>query len=1080
VAMNRRGLNVPITADTSGLRKGVRESEQELDKLETASKKTGAALVGHIGNSGARAGVMFKQGITPIAGFAAAAGLAAGAALTKGISQSLDVGEANAKLKAQLGLSSKDAARIGKISGSLYASNFGDSLGEVNDAVRSVMTDIDGMGKASSRSLRGVTSDVISVAKTFDQDLGGVTRAVGQMMRTGLAKNAREALDVITVGFQSGADKSQDFLDTLNEYGTQFRKLGIDGQTATGLISQGLRAGARDSDIVADAIKEFSIRAVDGSTTTAAGFKQIGLSAKDMAEQIGKGGPAARKGLDTVLDRIRAIKDPVKQSQAAVALFGTQAEDLGQALYALDPSRAVKGLNDVGGAARRVTNTLGDTPKSKIQEFWRTLQSGGTGALSKVTPMLGDAAGAATKFVKQMRSGSGAGGEFAARIGGAVDKVKTAVSSWVDKNRADIDSVVSAFKLVGRFAKQVFQETMLPIIRRTAAAIGPIFDGLWHTIRGIVRLVSGLLSGNWSKAWDGAKEAVAGAWKAIKTSTVTQIENIWQIIKDFGPKLVKGILVGLRNMGKALAEGLLAGIKWAAANLPGMAASALKGLGSAIGHTITGAIGNLFGDGLGKKIGDGVGRISAAFPAFGGGLMGANPALSPIAGAGSRFGLHVSSGLRPGAITSSGNRSFHASGEALDEAGTPGGMAGFFRFMKNTMGPRLAELIYTGPGGGTGIKDGQPFTYTGQVAADHHDHVHVAVDLPGVGDGIGWGDGIGFRGLEDLWVRAKGPTKLAPLMAHIAQAESNGDPTARNPSGASGLWQILGQPFAGNVLDPLTNAKMAVWKYQHQGLGAWAASRYVWGKYVNSGETYSPTRGSAGSKPKKSVAQVESGPDGRYNPNTHSGRSGGGITDYDPASIYNKQQTRIVGGIRVPVTDTDFMPFTGKGIKGLPTDLIPPAVTDTQPDTYTHEDQILANIAKARVGQKIGTATKADELLYTTELRDTRRAAYEAALQTADPRDDVTTADALGEAVDALKALTDAEQEQIDQAKALTDALNQVQAELKRQTDFATSVKTTSNYQLTKALADVISGHIVGRGVAGRSFTPGSGVEYVY
>jgi hypothetical protein len=55
-----------------------------------------------------------------------------------------------------------------------------------------------------------------------------------------------------------------------------------------------------------------------------------------------------------VLDRLRAIKDPVKQSQAAVQLFGTQAEDLGKALYALDPSKAAAGMNKVAGAARRV------------------------------------------------------------------------------------------------------------------------------------------------------------------------------------------------------------------------------------------------------------------------------------------------------------------------------------------------------------------------------------------------------------------------------------------------------------------------------------------------------------------------------------------------------------------------------------------------------------------------------------------------------------------------------------------------------------------------------------------------------
>lgn len=66
-------------------------------------------------------------------------------------------------------------------------------------------------------------------------------------------------------------------------------------------------------------------------------------------------------------------------------------------------------------------------------------------------------------------------------------------------------------------------------------------------------------------------------------------------------------------------------------------------------------------------------------------------------------------------------------------------------------------------------------------------------------------------------------------MAAVALAESRGNPRARNPSGASGLWQILGLPFPGDPFDPLTNARMAVSKYGSQGLRAWEA--YTNGNY---------------------------------------------------------------------------------------------------------------------------------------------------------------------------------------------------------------------------------------------------------
>jgi hypothetical protein len=90
-----------------------------------------------------------------------------------------------------------------------------------------------------------------------------------------------------------------------------------------------------------------------------------------------------------------------------------------------------------------------------------------------------------------------------------------------------------------------------------------------------------------------------------------------------------------------------------------------------------------------------------------------------------------------------------------------------------------------------------------------------------VGKGYAGGGMVGYGQLEGLWNQAGGPPNLAATMAAIAEAESGGNPNARNPSGASGLWQILGLPFAGNPFDAITNARMAVAKWRTQGLGAW-------------------------------------------------------------------------------------------------------------------------------------------------------------------------------------------------------------------------------------------------------------------
>jgi hypothetical protein len=140
----------------------------------------------------------------------------------------------------------------------------------------------------------------------------------------------------------------------------------------------------------------------------------------------------------------------------------------------------------------------------------------------------------------------------------------------------------------------------------------------------------------------------------------------------------------------------------------------------------------------------------------------------------------VSSGLRPGSVTSSGNTSYHSSGDAIDMSGPPSSMMRFFKTMRGMFGSKLRELIYTP--GGVGINDGRPHQYSGEVAADHYDHVHLAYTGP-------FGDGIGQ--IRSLAKRVGFPNPN--LAAAVAMAESGGDPAAwgdRDLGGSYGLWQI--------------------------------------------------------------------------------------------------------------------------------------------------------------------------------------------------------------------------------------------------------------------------------------------------
>lgn len=78
-----------------------------------------------------------------------------------------------------------------------------------------------------------------------------------------------------------------------------------------------------------------------------------------------------------------------------------------------------------------------------------------------------------------------------------------------------------------------------------------------------------------------------------------------------------------------------------------------------------------------------------------------------------------------------------------------------------------------------------------------------------------------FAGLEQLWVAAGGPAWAESAAASVAECESRGRSNAYNPSGATGLWQILGAVLPGNLYDPMTNARNAVSKFEASG-NTWA------------------------------------------------------------------------------------------------------------------------------------------------------------------------------------------------------------------------------------------------------------------
>lgn len=364
-----------------GVKSGIKSADldsalsQSLGGAEAAGKRAGGDVGGGVGSGIEGKSAQISTVITGVVASAGvAAGVLAGVAVVDGITDAIERGVAGDKLAAQLGLTPTESATVGRVSGQLYVDAFGESIPAINASLRSIFENGLLPRNAGEADVEALGQKLINFTSTFDQEAGDVSRAVGQLINTGLAVNTEHALDVLTTGFQRGANRAGDLLDTVTEYSTEFRQFGIDAEHATGLLLQGLQAGARDGDIVADAIKEIVVRAQSGDSAGA--LATIGIDLNTLRKNLAKGGPEALSSLDEVFDKMREYEARTGDFSNAIGIGGTQAEDLQQAFLALDPSTAVTDLGIFAGAADNAGNVLNDNLGTKIESIKRKLEPG--------------------------------------------------------------------------------------------------------------------------------------------------------------------------------------------------------------------------------------------------------------------------------------------------------------------------------------------------------------------------------------------------------------------------------------------------------------------------------------------------------------------------------------------------------------------------------------------------------------------------------------------------------------------------------------------------------------------------------
>jgi len=573
----------------------VAATEQELRRLQDRLEETGRAS-NNLGETLEKAGDKMKGAGEKMSLAITAPIVAAGGVMLKG---AIDAENAQAKLQASLGATAEEAEELGGIAESVWKNGFGENIEEVNGALVTVKQNM----LLAGEPLRKFTEGAMTLADVFGVDVKEST-AAARVMVENFGISGQDALDLITVGFQQGGDFSGELLDTLREYSPQFASMGMSADQMLGILISGAQAGAWNLDKVGDAVKEFNIRAQDGSKTTADGFAAIGLNADQMGQAIAQGGEKGQQAFTATIAALAAMTDPVAQNTAGVALFGTQWEDVRSKVIAA-MADGVKGIGDFKGATEEAAKAAYDNnPGLALTMAMREIQAAIGPALLPLADIITNTVVPAIKSLAEWFKNLSPEGQkvvlVIAGIAAAIGPVLVVIGSMAT-GFSSVTGVIG--KLAPKLASLVLGMGPVGIAIAAVVAAGILLYKNWDTItakaqelRAKLGEVWGTIKNKASEVWESITDFLSKTWEEIKET----VSRVWVSIKDFFKKWGDEILLIATGpvgwavlLGRKIAENW-DHIKQTALNIWNSIKTGISNIWTQITSATSGAVANLY------------------------------------------------------------------------------------------------------------------------------------------------------------------------------------------------------------------------------------------------------------------------------------------------------------------------------------------------------------------------------------------------------------------------------------------------------------------------------------------------------
>lgn len=599
---------VQMMADEFGeSSKEVKDAEQALSKMEGQAKLSAKALksvedtgdgLGKIKDnaddaSGGVGGLVSSLGLLGGGAIASAIGaVTAGiASITDGLGDAIELSN---KLQGGLGISAEGAEFVGKQADTMIAQGIAESYEEATDAILRTQQATKDLRFEGEYTIGQYTSDVLAFSKTFDSDFNETLRGSNQLMRT-FGLTGKDALDLMALGAQNGLNSTDELADNLAEYAPQFKEMGFSATEMFDLLAGGMANGAYNLDKVNDLINETNTAFADGRIGEQIGNFSQGT--QDLFKAWQNGEATQSEVFKSLIADFQGIEDETKKATLAGEIWSSLGEDNALSM--------IEGITSLDGAYSEFQGTMdGVNDAAGNTTGWQALMSVFTVIKKNIGEALLPYIGKFTEAIEGIASPenmermqtffSTVFGEIGKFIEPAIEYIKVfakyagemfgqLIDVLYPKLKPILDRIFEAFQGIfksltefwNQYGEQImagfsgFLKLISPLLDIAIGLLGDFVnnvigavEGLVETFQGLIKIFTGIFTGDWALMWDGIKQTFSGA---IKT-----IWNWFQIL--FFQKLMKGI--------KSLASGF---------------GTTVKGMWTSVKNFFSQGIGNAWG-----------------------------------------------------------------------------------------------------------------------------------------------------------------------------------------------------------------------------------------------------------------------------------------------------------------------------------------------------------------------------------------------------------------------------------------------------------------------------------------------------